>query len=522
MKRSSIRSTLEGWHPAVALALSSLLAATLIACGGGGVGSNGTGLAPAPGLSFGTVTGFGSVIVDGARFDDTTARVTIEREPGLSSATETRLGQAVEIGFDTDQTSAVSGVAREIHVDPALAGPVGSVGVNSLLMLGQTVMINADPTIGPVTVFGPPYTALADVRTGDWIEMHGVPLPATRTPNGLPGWLATRIEKHISTGMLRIRARVSQLVAGQRFELGALGVQLDGTTKFLSDNDQLANGQIVTVFAPESAWTAASPPMAPLPSVLAHSIRIRDRLSARVSLSTTPEEFRSGVIESLQADASIPGWRFEIDGVPVVVDRTTLLDPPATTLTEGLYVRVQGRFTDRGELQSTLIQLRGAVPDNQIELYGTLLARAGTPIPSGFLVRDVPVDASVATIDLWSCTTLNPQLTTLAAGLYVEVHGRPTPDGGVLASTITCKDASMISGAVIEAVGTIAAMNSTQSMLELLRNDGTTLRVRWTDTTYFRDISVADPPLTPVTVEGVLDLSSGTPVLVATKVKLAN
>jgi len=509
-------------RPAIGWALSALVTATLIACGGGGVGSNGTGAAPAPGLSFGTVTGFGSVIVDGARFDDTTARVTIEREPGLSSATETRLGQAVEIDFDPDRTSTVSGVAREIHVDPALAGPVSGTTPNSLLMLGQTVMINADPTVGPVTVFEPPYTALTDVRPGDWVEMHGMPLPATRTPNGLPGWLATRIEKHVSTGMLRIRARVNQLVTGQGFELGALNIRLDGSTKFLSGNDQLANGQIVTVFAPETSWAAASAPTTPLPSVVAHSIRIRDRLSTRISLTATPEEFRSGVIEGLRADASIPGWRFEIDGVPVVVDPTTQLVPPATALLEGLYVRVQGRFTDAGELQATVIQQRGAVPDNQIELYGTLLARTGTPIGTGFLVRDVPVDASMATVDLGDCAALNPQLTGLAEGLYVEVHGRPTPDGGVRANTVTCKDASMISGAVIEAVGTITAMNATLSSLEIQRTDGTILQVRWTGTTYFREVSISDPPLTLVKVEGVVDLSSGAPVLVATKIKLAN
>lgn len=509
-----------GLRAAVGLSLSALVTAVLIACGGGGVGSNGTGLAPAQGLSSGTVTGFGSVIVDGARFDDLTARISIEREPSLFSATETRLGQAVEINFDPDQTGTLSGVAREIHIDPALAGPVGSIGTSGLTLIGQTVMINADPTIGPVTVFEPPYTALADVRAGDWVEMHGVPLPATRTPNGLPGWLATRIEKHVSTGMMRIRARVSQLVAGQGFELGALSVRLGGATQFLSGNDQLANGQIVTVFAPEASWQPATASV--LPSVVAHSIRIRDRLSARVSLTTTPEEFRSGVIESLRADASIPGWRFEIDGVPVMVDPTTALIPPAAALVDGLYVRVQGRFSATGELLSTVIQQRGAIPDNQIELYGTLLARTGIPVGTSFLVRDVPVDASTATINLGDCATLNPQLASLTEGLYVEVHGRPTPDGGVRANTVTCKDASMISGAVIEVIGTIAAMNATQSALEIQRADGTTLRVRWTDTTYFRDVSISDPPLTPVKVEGVVDLSSGTPVLVATKIKLAN
>ena len=56
---------------------SALAASLLIACGGGidlagGVGSGGSGLAE------GTITGFGSVIVDGTRYDDSAAQVLVE------------------------------------------------------------------------------------------------------------------------------------------------------------------------------------------------------------------------------------------------------------------------------------------------------------------------------------------------------------------------------------------------------------------------------------------------------------
>ena len=61
--------------------------ALIASCGGAGeVGSGGTGAAPASAV--GTVTGFGSIIVDGAPFDDGNATVQVEDTPDLPAASE--------------------------------------------------------------------------------------------------------------------------------------------------------------------------------------------------------------------------------------------------------------------------------------------------------------------------------------------------------------------------------------------------------------------------------------------------
>src|SRR6186713_2712930 len=90
-------------------------AALLLVPGCGGVGSGGTGMA------IGTVNGFGSVIVDGLRYDDSAVASLREDAPGVETQTQARLGQRAEIRF-TD-----GGVATALMVDATLVGTVSSV-----------------------------------------------------------------------------------------------------------------------------------------------------------------------------------------------------------------------------------------------------------------------------------------------------------------------------------------------------------------------------------------------------------
>ncbi|MDZ7811771.1 MAG: hypothetical protein U5L74_01040 [Ideonella sp.] len=81
-----------GWI--LALSLSGLTA-----CGGGGVEVQGTGQEP-PAFANGPISGFGSIIVGGVRYDDSAATVRNDDNQSLSSA-DLRLGMVVTIDGKT-------------------------------------------------------------------------------------------------------------------------------------------------------------------------------------------------------------------------------------------------------------------------------------------------------------------------------------------------------------------------------------------------------------------------------------
>lgn len=111
MRSRSLAAWAAAWCAALGLAVMQ-------GCGGG-VGSGGTGMSE--GVAQGTVNGFGSVIVDGDRFDDSRVPTLAEIEPGVLTQTEARLGERVELEYDT------AGVARRLMVQSALVGAVETV-----------------------------------------------------------------------------------------------------------------------------------------------------------------------------------------------------------------------------------------------------------------------------------------------------------------------------------------------------------------------------------------------------------
>ena len=99
--------------------LGTLAAVGLAACGGGGDGidSGGTGGAPTQqSFTNGSITGFGSIIVNGVRFDDSQA-VIVDDEGRSRGRGDLALGMVVDIDAGAIATDAVedkqSGVARE-------------------------------------------------------------------------------------------------------------------------------------------------------------------------------------------------------------------------------------------------------------------------------------------------------------------------------------------------------------------------------------------------------------------------
>lgn len=155
-----------------------LLAWTLIAvasCGGSGgpgggiASSGGTG---GTGVSYGPVTGFGSVFVNGVEFDTTSSTVMLNGFPGPDEATDPRrglkIGMVVKVdgAFDSNGTT---GTASRITFKNNLKGPVSVIDIigATLEVLGQNVVIDSQTVFLGAT--------LNSLIPGNVVEVSGLP-----------------------------------------------------------------------------------------------------------------------------------------------------------------------------------------------------------------------------------------------------------------------------------------------------------------------------------------------------------
>jgi len=176
----------------------------LSACGGGG-GSGGSATVPVstneptPVTATGVITGFGSVYVNGVRYDTSSAEVEFEDDSRTKTEDDLRLGMKVVV---EGTRSGSARTADRIHYDRDLKGPVDSIApdpvdpsIGSLLLLGQTVLVDTN------TVFDD----LGDANLDGSIDLRDLapaPEPVIVEISGFAtadGFLATRIERAEAT-----------------------------------------------------------------------------------------------------------------------------------------------------------------------------------------------------------------------------------------------------------------------------------------------------------------------------------
>ena len=194
--------------------LAAALASALAACGGG---SDGGGSAGAGGstVSQGTITGFGSVVVNGVHFDEAGANVSINDRPGAGDHKGLKIGMTVKIKGSTD---GASGTATDIEAEHEVEGEITAVdtATNSFVVLEQTVYTDAG------TLYDGIAGGFAGLTAGMKVEVYGL-----RDASGIH---ATLIEAEDSDFDEEVRGVVSDLTT-DTFKIGDLTVHYDTTTQ---------------------------------------------------------------------------------------------------------------------------------------------------------------------------------------------------------------------------------------------------------------------------------------------------
>ncbi|MBV5296410.1 MAG: hypothetical protein JZU58_29070 [Curvibacter lanceolatus] len=202
------------------------LSATATACGGGGdimvasmPGTGGTGIGV---RSTGPITGFGSVIVNRVRFDDTNAQVTLDGQADVTASL--RLGMVVNLQGERDATGLV-GKASAIDVWSIAQGQVSSVSGTQFTVAGMVIQTDPGTVLDGVV-------SMANLTAGDWVRVWGL-----QSSSDASTWNATRVavvqaDDSVSSGLC--------LLQGSNFYVN--GLRLTETSGY-----QIASGTLVRV-----------------------------------------------------------------------------------------------------------------------------------------------------------------------------------------------------------------------------------------------------------------------------------
>lgn len=386
------------------LASALALGAGLSGCGGGstnlaGGGTSGTG------ISQGSVTAFGSVVVNGVEFS-TAGPDTEIRVPGNDQATETDLavGMVVTVRGDWNPTTGL-GTAERITYEDALRGPVSEIqpSAGTFRILGQLVRISAN-TVFDLGVDA--QTPLAALNDGDHVAVSG--------HFAADGVLrATRVERPAALETVRLRGVVQAVdPESNRFTLaGGQTVDYDNLAEGGPELDPPSDGDTVIAEGTLSGGV-----------LLAEALRLLDAAQPVAEAGAEVE------LEGLITDGT--DWEaFSVSGQPVVT-QSPQGRPADSAFATGLRVEVEGRIDNAGRLVAEEVKLR---PEGDLELEDIIADIDGD---RQFILRTgVPVQTTATTVFDLDEGDRRPAFGALDDGDPVEVDGYWDQAAGTFVAT---------------------------------------------------------------------------------------
>lgn len=379
-------------------ALLALLGSALLpACGGGtdvaGVSSGGTGS-----FTTGSIVGLGSIIVNGIRYKDDNAAISIDGVP--KTPADLKLGMVVRIQGSpitaATATSLATAEATSVSCSSEWKGMVEAVdpAAKTVTLMGLKVHV-LDTTIFDGGMFN-------GALTGKAVEVYGFSF--TDPANGDLALRATRVEVEDRTlSSYRLSGVVSRLSSTDHtFRLGNTTIHYasaSGATDL--QNGQLVRVDLQTATNDRGQWVAT---------------KVRAENPSN-ELEDDHEAEIEGAITSLTSPTA-----FSVGGIPV--DASGASGLPSLAL--GMRVEVKGNILNATVIATSVeVENDEDVEAQEYEFHGTI----SDLTPNTFVVRGYAVRYNGA-------TRFEPSNTTLADGLRVEVKAELQPNGDLLATKV--------------------------------------------------------------------------------------
>jgi len=333
------------------MALIAAIVLAVSACGGGtgGTGSGGGGTGGTSAVSTG-VMAKGSVILNGVRYEDTTANILIDDTP--KTAADLRNGMVVKV-LGTVSDDGINGTAQQVKALIEVRGLPTSVDPNaspqSLVVLGQTVIVDDQTVYSNLAGFGA-------ITTSTLIEVHGLRDTAGRIR-------ATRIEANQAQmgddTVDEIRGVVSGAAGSNAttFNLGSQAVSAIGAV-IAPTGASYQNGSVVEVHCTVRPCVSGG----------------GEFQASRVEVESAEDSaFQPGSGQRFEVEGLISGFNpgssnFSVAGTPVITTGSTRFEGGISTdLANDIKVEAEGAWNGSAlvaskiEFKRSVVRLQGVV-----------------------------------------------------------------------------------------------------------------------------------------------------------------
>lgn len=364
------------------------------------------------GIAVGPISTFGSVVVNGVRYDTSGATFTINGNPGTQD--DLKVGQVVTISGTIDDND-VDGSADDVNFDDNVKGPIQNIDVamNQIVVLAQVVQITGetsfDDSISPASIDGLSIDEIVEVS--GLVDANGV-------------ITATRIELKPAGTEFEVLGIVSSLDAANFvFNINSLVVDYSGATL-----DNFAGGQIADGDFVEAKGTS----LGAGGELIATRVELKNQLPNAADGDHV--EIQGFITRFAAADD------FDVTGFPVTTNGSTVFEGgTAADLGLNIKVEVEGDIDSNGVLVATKVDIRRAKAVRATALIDFVdtatnsLQILGIPVTVDDLTRlEDKSDADVRPLTLGD----------LSAGDYIEVRGDefPAGSGEILATILERED----------------------------------------------------------------------------------
>lgn len=411
-------------------ALSAAIALTLVACGGSG-GGGVAGIGGSGYISSGSVTGFGSVFVNGVEFETDSATFDVDGDSGTQD--DLGIGMVVKVSGSINDDG-ITGTASSISFDDELQGPVtgpivydADVVTGTFTVLGVTVIVDSGSTTFDIDSDTVPANTPFDfdnISVSNNVEVSGF----FDTAGDL---LATRVElKNIifdTSSIVELKGMITGLSSTTFNLVNFSGLSIDASSATLDDlPNGLVDGQLVEVKGTlDSGFT----------------ILTASKVEAEDNSADDTDEFE---IEGLIANYDAVNTTFTIDGISVDASNARK-EPLSLVLGNDAHVEVEGAIVN-GVLIATEVESE----DGSLKVHAKVTAVPPITAPNTFEVS--PVSGQSITITVSTSTQFEDDvdenkffsIDDLLVTDFVEVEGFDDGNGGISATEVDVREESDI------------------------------------------------------------------------------